>query len=163
MAIGRAAVVAASMCALTAVPVGAAGAHPAGSPRLSSFDQQLVNSVNGQRQLRGLSVLKVSAPLTSIATGWARQMAASGRSHDNPNLRAQVTASCPHWKAVGEVVDEAGESTELALWRDYYDNTAERQQLMQPSLTDIGVHTVTTNQHGAQVRWNVIDVATNCE
>jgi uncharacterized protein YkwD len=162
MAIRQVAVVAAAMSVLTIVPAATAGARPADAVHLSSFDRQLLTNINGQRELRGLQPLNLSSPLTTIASSWAQQMATSRRSHDNPNLRAQVSASCPGWKAIGEVVDEAGESTELDLWHAYYDNTAERQQLMQPSLTDIGLRTVMANENGADVKWNVVDVARDC-
>ncbi|HVW80110.1 MAG TPA: CAP domain-containing protein [Mycobacteriales bacterium] len=163
MMIRRAALIAASVSALSVVPMGAAGARPTGAVHLGRFDRQLVNEINHQREVHGLSALAVSRQLSGIASAWARHMATTGRAQDNPHLGAQVTASCPHWKALGELVDNAGHDTAARLWQTYSAKPSDERVLMLRPATDLGIRTVTTYENGARVEWNVIDLSSNCD
>jgi uncharacterized protein YkwD len=161
MAIRHVALVAAAASALTVAPAVAAGARPA-HRHYSSFDQQLLSEINQARGDRGVSPLTLNGSLESMAVNWAQQEAASQRMYDDPNLRTEIKAACPDWQAMGQVVGQAGEATADDLFQKYMHDSAERQQLLARAYTEIGTWSVATNQNGAVVRYNAIDLARGC-
>lgn len=161
MAIRQAAIIAAAVSALTVVPVGAVGARPAG-PHFSDFNRRLLFDINSARQDRGIPPLTLTAPLEDMAVSWAQQMAAAQRNYNDPNLRSEITAACPDWKALGQVTGVAGEATPDDLFDDYMRNSGEHAQLMARSYTQLGIWSVAGSQQGAVTHYNAIDLARGC-
>jgi uncharacterized protein YkwD len=161
----RTAAVAFAASALALIPAAQAGARPA-APNLGTFDQQLLGYVNAARTAHGLSALTVSSHLTTISAEWAQENADAQHSRNNPRLRAELDAACPSWKLAGENVGVAGESTAHDLFRVYMNNSGERQEILNPKFTVIGVESVSGNEgpenDSAPAFWNVMDFSNHC-
>lgn len=161
MSIRQAAFVAAAVSALTVVPAAGAVARPAGL-HFSDFNRRLLFDINSARQDRGLAPLALTRPLQEMAVDWAQQEAAARRYYNNPNLRSEIKQNCPNWKAAGEVVGVAGNATADDLFDTYMNNDEERQQLMFPGYTQIGLWSVAASSQGALTRYNDIELARGC-
>lgn len=76
------------------------GAVPSGATE-PGLESQFVSAVNSVRAQNGLAPLQVHPELTSVARGWADNMASAGGISHNPNLGSQVSAP---WVLLGENV-----------------------------------------------------------
>jgi uncharacterized protein YkwD len=143
------------------VPVTGALAQPAG-PHFNDFNRRLLFDINSARQDRGVAPLALVRPLESIAVSWAQQMAKTQRNYNDPNLRSEISAACPDWRAVGQVTGTAGEATADDLFQHYMRNLGERHQLMAGGYSQLGIWSVAASQQGAATQYNAIDLARGC-
>lgn len=161
MAIRHAAVVAAAVSVLSAVPAGLAAATPTG-PHFSDFNRRLLYDINSARSERGLTPLTLARPLETMAVTWSRQMAASQRVYADPDLRSEIKTACPDWKALGQVIGDGGEATPDDLFAGYMRNSGERHQLMAATYSQLGIWSTAVSHSGAVTQYNAVDLSRGC-
>ena len=147
--------------ALTVMPAAPAGArsHVTGC---TAFDQRVLADINAARGERGIAPLQLSNQLEPVAYRWSQHMASSGRAYDNPRFRSAMNAACPGWRNIGEAVGTAGESTADHMFAVYMRDSERRHTLLSRAFHVVGISTVATDEDGATVDWNTIELADSC-
>ncbi|GAC1326464.1 MAG: hypothetical protein NVSMB13_11430 [Mycobacteriales bacterium] len=98
-----------------------------------------MSCINSARAANGVRPLSVSGDLSSVAQSWSARMAAAGTISHNPNLTSQVT----NWQIVGENVGMG--PTTSALCTAFMNSPEHRDNILDPSYTQVGVGTVVSN------------------
>jgi hypothetical protein len=120
----------ASIVGFIGVSVTSAAADP-------STEAAFVQRINSARASSGLPPLAVASDLVAIARQHSQDMASQQRLYHNPNLTTQVQ----NWQSVGENVGY-GPSVD-AIHNAFMNSTEHRDNILDPSYTQVGVGTVT--------------------
>jgi hypothetical protein len=115
------------LASLASMPAPHAGA-------LEGSGQDWLNKINGLRTSQGLNPLQLDGELTSLAQGWAEQMAASGTLSHTPNMAANVSSA---WTKLGENVGY-GPSNDV-IWNGFLNSPKHYENLVDPAYTHIGI------------------------
>jgi hypothetical protein len=111
-------------------------ATPAHADSLSD-EAYFVGSINALRASHGLASLTVDVRLTSVASAWSNQMAATNQLAQNPNI---ATLFPPGWTAIGENV---GYGPSLAAVESAFENSPDHlANMLKPDYSAIGVGVV---------------------
>ncbi|MDX6287418.1 MAG: hypothetical protein QOG53_2903 [Frankiales bacterium] len=111
------------------------------SPAHASSDESaFVSDINHARAQHGLSALKVSSQLTSVARRWSQHMASGGCGGGqsichNDNLGSQVSG----WQRIGENVGVG--PNEDSIQNAFMNSSHHRANILDPKFTLVGVGT----------------------
>lgn len=99
----------------------------------ASVGSSYLNILNQERTSHGLAPLHSNARLTSVASDWARQMAARGVLQHNPALTSEVR----QWRSLGENVGRGASVRDLA--HAFWASAEHRDNTLDPGFTQVGI------------------------
>lgn len=131
-----------------------AGALASFRPRLTSYDQQLVNDINRARQGHHIASLQLVAGTTDVAHAWSCVMAGHQRVAHRPYLGGALSRhGSPWWRHIGENVAVVRSSDPNVLFHAYMNSYEHRANILNPRYHYLGVRTMHANGR----EWNTLD------
>jgi len=131
-----------------------AGAVVSFTPRLSSYDQQLVNEINHARARAHRAPLHLVAGTTDVAHGWTCTLARQHRLSHRPYLGHAIGRhGSPYWRHIGENVGAVRSTDPRALFHAYMSSPEHRANILNARYHYIGVRSI---RAGGRT-WNTLD------
>ncbi len=108
----------------------------------ATFESQLLQLVNAERQKVGAPALRVNAKLAQAAKRQAGDMARndflSHTGSDNSTIRSRIEATRYSWGRIGENV-AAGQATPSAVMQSWMNSPGHRANILNRDFTEIGI------------------------
>lgn len=154
--LSAAAVAGSTLAGLGAAPAAAATMS---GVTLNGYEARLVADINATRAAHGLAPLRVLAGPTDVARGWAWQLAEQATLGHNPALGYQLGRhGCGGWTTIDENVGRAAFNDPDAVYRLYLASPAHLANILDRTVTAIGVGAV----QRSVTTWNVLDFVAGC-
>jgi uncharacterized protein YkwD len=108
----------------------------------AEIQQNVLDLVNAEREQAGAKPLNLNTQLNQAAQRHALDLARQGRlSHtgsDGSTMQTRIEATDYRWSAIGENI-AMGQSTPEAVMRSWMESRGHRQNILNPTFSDLGV------------------------